>query len=712
MSDKYNKEEPSLLQKIQNQTGCLFLVIGVAMLAFVLTDLLSSGTSIFDSNQNNVGSINGSSVSYEEFNSTYEGMKQQLLQNNPGMNIDEAVAEQYRAQAWNSLIESKVIEPEYEKLGIAVSTAELEDLTVGANTHPQIQQSFRDPQTNVFDKQRLIQFLKQDINENPQARESWTTFQEQFTNGLVAQKYQELVTSSFYATSLEARTRGKENNQTINASVVSLPYSQLSDSSISVSNSEILAYAKKYPKKYEQDASRDIEYIKLDVIPSKADSAAMLDWSAETIEKFGTTKNDSAFVSIMGSETPFNPNFQARGSFSPEIEARIFDAELGKVVGPFQRNGVYSVFKVLDFGTDSLRSVKGSHILFSVAGIDTAKAEADARDVLAKIKNGTTTFEAEASTRNFDATRATGGDMGWVREGSGTYPQALVKRLMTSGQNNYVIVRSRRGVHLAKATSAVSRKTVKVALVDQSIFASTATDGAYYKRAGEFLSKASGDQSFEELAESMGLAKRVASKVTEDNRFIPGLAKSNKVAQWLFENDTDEGTISSILDVDGSYVVAKVTKVREKGLPSAEDLRDQVEVILKNEKKAEILSPKMKDALANATSADELAKALNVSVTPIPAASFSSGNLPYIGQDDKIVGTILGTPAGQNSDVIVGKTGVAVVYVNNANEYTASNVDELKKQAQQEAKQSAAGAIRTALTEKAEVKDQRYKFYD
>lgn len=712
MSDKYNKEEPSVLQKIQNQTGCLLLVIGVAMLAFVLTDLVSSGSSIFGSQQNSVGSINGNPVSYEEFNNTYEGMKQQLLQNNPGMNIDEGIAEQYRTQAWNTIVESKAIEPQYEKLGLAISPAELEDLTVGANTHPQIQQSFRDPQTNQFDKQRLVQFLKQDINENPQARESWTTFQEQFTNGLVAQKYQDLVTSSFYATELDARNRGKETDQTVNTSVVSLPYAQLSDSNISVSNSEILAYAQKYKSKYKQDASRDIEYIKLDVVPSKEDSIGMMEWAAETAEKFANTKNDSAFVSLMGSETPFNTNFQVRGSFAPQIENNIFAAETGKVFGPFQQNGVYSLFKVLETGTDSLRSVRGSHILFSVAGPDTAKAETDAREVLAKIKSGATTFEVEASSRNYDATRATGGDMGWVREETGAYPKALVKRLMTSGEGNYVIVRSTRGVHLAKATSAVSRRTVRVAIVDQSIFPSTTTDGAYYKKAGEFLSKATGSQSFEEVAESMGLTKRVASKVTEDNRFIPGLAQSNKIAQWLFDNETEEGTVSSILDVDGSYVVAKVSKVREEGLPSAEDLRSDVELIVKNQKKAEILMPKMKEALATAKTAEELSKAVNAVVTPVPAASFNSGNLQYIGQDYKIVGSILGTPVGQHSEVIQGKNGIAVVFVNNANEYTPSNLESLKEQLQQEAEQSATGSIRSALTEKAEVKDQRYKFYN
>ena len=156
MSDKYNNEEQSVLQKIQNQTGCLLLVIGVAMLAFVLTDLVSSGSSIFSSNDNSVGEISNEPVSYDEYNQTYEALKAQLIQNNPGIAFDENMSKQYQQQAWNMIIESRLVEPEYEKLALTVSLAELEDLTIGDNTHPQIQQSFRNPETNQFDKQRLI----------------------------------------------------------------------------------------------------------------------------------------------------------------------------------------------------------------------------------------------------------------------------------------------------------------------------------------------------------------------------------------------------------------------------------------------------------------------------------------------------------------------------------------------------------------------------
>ncbi|MFT6112278.1 MAG: peptidyl-prolyl cis-trans isomerase D [Bacteroidia bacterium] len=712
MPNKYNNEEQSVLQKIQNQTGCLLLVIGVAMLAFVLTDLVSSGTSIFGSDQNSVGEINGESVSYEEYNGTFEGIKAQLLQNNPGLVMDESITKQYRDQAWNMLVESKTIEPEYKKLGINVSSAELEDLTIGANTHPQIMQSFQNPETGQFEKTRLVRFLKEDINSNPDAMASWTAFQGQFTNGLIAEKYQKLIVSSFYATELQARNRSNDDSYSVNASIVSLPYAQLTDSSLSASDADILAYAKKNRANYEQDASRDIEYVKITVVPSAEDSSDMLEWASETAKDFAVTKDDSVFVSVRNSETPFNPAYQVRGSFAPEIENVIFNAELGKVVGPFQKDGVYSVFKVISTGTDTMRSVKASHIVFPVAGADSAAAIKTAQETLAKIRSGETTFEQEASNRNYDATRTTGGDMGWVREDNRAYPKRLIAKLVSAGQGSYVIVPSNRGVHLAKTTSAVSRKSLKVAIVDQSIYPSTKTDGDYYKKAGELLTKVNSEKSFEEVAEELGLTKRVANRITEDARAVPGFSNSNKIAQWLFNAETEEGTMSDILDLDGNYVVAKVAKVRDAGLPAADDLRTEVEVAVLNKKKAAVLIPKMEKALESTKTADELAQALNIKVNQAPAISLNTGSIPYVGQDNKLVGSILGTAPSGNTGVVDGENAVSVAYVNAVNTSEPTNLEAIKDQVKRESSQAAQGGIRAALTKKAEVKDQRYRFYD
>lgn len=712
MSDKYNNEEQSVLQKIQNQTGCLLLVIGVAMLAFVLTDLVSSGSSIFSSNDNSVGEISNEPVSYDEYNQTYEALKAQLIQNNPGIAFDENMSKQYQQQAWNMIIESRLVEPEYEKLALTVSLAELEDLTIGDNTHPQIQQSFRNPETNQFDKQRLIRFLKEDINSNPEALQNWNSFQQQFTASLIAQKYSQLITSSVYTTDLEAANYGRDNNQTKNATVVSLPYSQYEDSTLSVSDSEILSYMKAHSSKFERDASRDIEYIRLNVIPSQEDSMDMIFQAKEIAQKFVETKDDSAFVSIMNSETPFNKTFQRRGSFLASVENEIFSANIGEVVGPAQENGIYSVYKVKGIGTDSVSSIRGSHILINVAGTDTAQAEKSARELISQIKAGATTFEAEANKKNYDASRGNGGDLGWVTKDSRAYPSKLINRLFRSPKGQYFVVRSNKGVHIGKTTSQISRKTVQVAVVDQKIFPSTKTDGEYYKMAGDFLTKANGNKSFEEVAEELGLTKRVANDIKESSLAIPGVSNPNSIAKWLFDDASNEGDISSIIDIDGNYYVARITNIKAKGLADINEERSEVENILLDQKKSEKLYARMSEALKKSSNADELANELEISPVSIPAASFNNSSIPYIGRDLIISGTIFGLPVGGKSDIIKGERAVALVYLNNDNQYEATDAEDLKVQITDQVKQEMQQKSRKTLIENGEVIDLRYRFYN
>jgi peptidyl-prolyl cis-trans isomerase D len=712
MSDKYNNEEQSVLQKIQNQTGCLLLVIGIAMLAFVLTDLVSSGSSIFSSNDNSVGEISNEPVSYDEYNQTYEALKAQLIQNNPGIAFDENMSKQYQQQAWNMIIESRLVEPEYEKLALTVSLAELEDLTIGDNTHPQIQQSFRNPETNQFDKQRLIRFLKEDINSNPEALQNWNSFQQQFTASLIAQKYSQLITSSVYTTDLEAANYGRDNNQTKNATVVSLPYSQYEDSTLSVSDSEILSYMKAHSSKFERDASRDIEYIRLNVIPSQEDSMDMIFQAKEIAQKFVETKDDSAFVSIMNSETPFNKTFQRRGSFLASVENEIFSANIGEVVGPAQENGIYSVYKVTGIGTDSISSIRGSHILINVAGTDTAQAEKSARELISQIKAGATTFEAEANKKNYDASRGNGGDLGWVTKDSRAYPSKLINRLFRSPKGQYFVVRSNKGVHIGKTTSQISRKTVQVAVVDQKIFPSTKTDGEYYKMAGDFLTKANGNKSFEEVAEELGLTKRVANDIKESSLAIPGVSNPNSIAKWLFDDASNEGDISSIIDIDGNYYVARITNIKAKGLADINEERSEVENILLDQKKSEKLYARMSEALKKSSNADELANELEISPVSIPAASFNNSSIPYIGRDLIISGTIFGLPVGGKSDIIKGERAVALVYLNNDNQYEATDAEDLKVQITDQVKQEMQQKSRKTLIENGEVIDLRYRFYN
>lgn len=717
MSDKYNKEEPSVIQKIQSQTGCLLLVIGIAMLAFVLMDAGSSGFGAFSNNANSIGSINGEPVDVQEYNEIYDGLVANLQAQNPGVTLDEKFLASYKQRAWNMLVQEKLVTLEYEKAGMDITGEEMEDLTIGDNTHPQLRNAFKNQQTNQFDKSQLVRYLTEVIENDPEQKQQWITYESQLIKDLKGEKYRTLANKLFYGTELEATRAIKDEQQSVTASLVGVSYDNIPDSSITVSDADIRAYLKEHRAQYEQEASRDIEFVSFDVIPSKEDTVSTENWIAENYDKFKAAKDDSLFVANTLSETPFDTAYKVRGSFSPpNVENAIFDADSGELIGPFENEGVYALFKISNIGEDSLRSVRASHILISIAGRtkeDSAKAQSEARQLLGDIRSGKTTFEQEAKNKNMDGTGVNGGDLGWLREGTRKVPKEFLESALKASNGGYFIVTTRNGVHIGQTTSNVSRKTVQVARLTQTVEAGSETDRTYYRMAGEFLAKAKDAESFEDLTEELGYTKRVAKNITEKDRRVSGINNGNIIARWLFDESTDEGDVSDIIEVDNKYVVAKCTKIREKGLPEVDDVRQDIEQKVRNQKKAEQLKERFEKALETANDAESLAKELETVVTPVPAVIYSEGNLPYIGRDDYVVGAIFGTPAGKHSDVLIGETGVYVAFVSSYNNFEMpADLSNFRVQYTSGLNEMVDAQIEEALLDIGKVKDQRYKFFN
>jgi peptidyl-prolyl cis-trans isomerase D len=55
------------LQNIRNRAGFLVAVIGIAMLAFILGDLLTSGTTIFNKVRDKAFEVNGEVISTQDY---------------------------------------------------------------------------------------------------------------------------------------------------------------------------------------------------------------------------------------------------------------------------------------------------------------------------------------------------------------------------------------------------------------------------------------------------------------------------------------------------------------------------------------------------------------------------------------------------------------------------------------------------------------------
>jgi peptidyl-prolyl cis-trans isomerase D len=702
----------AIIQKIQKQTGCLLLVIGVAMIAFVLTDLISTRTSIFGGNENVVAEISGEKIDYNDLNGRYETMVNNLKINNPDMEVNEEMREAYREQAWNELIQEKIIKKEHNKIGLVVSGAEMVDITVGDNTHPRVKQAFADQNSQVFDKNRFIKFIQEDIEADEELKYKWLTFFETpIKDEIVGQKYATLLKSAVFINKLDAEVNFVENNHAISAQMVSIPFSTISDSAVVYDDSDLKSYLNKNKDKYKQEASADLDFVLFNVTPSAKDSQEVKNWAMTNMEKFKIVKNDSTYVDISGSETFFDNTYKNRGSFPAEVENFLFSVDSGTVVGPYYNNGKWTVYKLSGISYDTVNSMSASHILIMIEAGDSNAALAKARATMAEIKAGTKDFATEAAN-NFDGSGTNGGSVGWIKEGNYNLGEKFTKEIFRHNLGDMYVMLDERGVHIVKITGGKSRKTIKVAELTRTIEAGTETDKEAYQKAGEFASAAANNKDFDKLITDKGYIKRVADKIQEKDKTIPGLSSASSVIRWVYNPETEKDAISEVMEVDGKYLVAKLKLKRKEGTATIEDVKDQLVVEVVKEKKAEKITANFEKAMTSAKSMDALAKALNTNVQDIPNQSFGGGYVPFAGNDLKLLGTMFGLKEKKMSPIVTGDQGIYVVEVTGkVQSPELPNVKETQRAMLDEVKTRAEGQILEALKSGANIKDFRYKYF-
>jgi peptidyl-prolyl cis-trans isomerase D len=713
-------EETGVFQKIQSNTGCLLFIIGLGMLGFILMDAFSNNSAIFNNNSaNSVGEVDGEPIEYAEFNDRYENYLQTLSANNPGVEVNDAIRDAYKNQAWKDLIEEKTTHQEFSSLGIDVRDEEMLDVTIGENTNETLKKTFIDPETKQFSRALLTKFLTEDIVDDEEKAKQWKQFEDGLAGELKIRKYRELIGKATYTSKLDVKVISTNGAMKANVSIVGLDYSTISDSAITLTTSDYQDYINANKAELEQEASKDVEYVVFNIVPSSDDTLEAQKWVSEQREDFEATIDDSLFVALRNSESPYDPSFLPRGQFSPVAETALFNADTGEVVGPFYDKGRFVMYKVGAIGKDSLASIRCSHILVSAEGrtsADTAAAVRKGREIIKNIKSGATTFEAE-SADNFDGTGDVAGDLGWIRgEESYRMPKEFNKALFRHGNGDLFVVTTPRGIHVVKITEGPTKKTLQTTAIERNIFAGSKTTKAFYKEAGQFLAKATEAEDFEKLAEDNKLTRRFAEKIVEEGGSVPGVKESKEFLRWMFKETTEIGEVSDIIEAGDKLIVARLMKERAKGTPSVDDVKDEIADKVMQMKKSEILSEKLETAMKSAKDADELATAVGTYANNAPSLSFQESNVPYVGNSPKLVGAIFGSETNSFTSPINGDRGVYVAYVKDIviekdEEIDPQGIADRQRDLEEDKKVQSYDKVNAAILKKNNVKDLRYKFY-
>ncbi len=354
----------AILEKLRVRAGLLLaIVIGLSLLAFVLSDFLDSGGSLFTRSKFEIAEISGKSIPYTDYETRVNELEaiQKIQSGQAG--LDEQTTDQIRSVTWDNMIQDMLMEKQYSKVGIDVSEDELKDLIMGENPHPAIAQLFTNPQTGVFNRQAFNAFMQRIQNEGEESEEK--TYYLFIENEIFRQrkniKYLNLIKKGLFATRLETTRQQEESSRSVDIDYLVENFNIVTDSAIKISEGDLEKYYKENLNRYKQEESRDIRYVYFEVVPSQADFDAAQKWINDIMPDFEKAEDIRQFVNVE-SDVSFDAKNYNEGELPDTLNDFMFKAAKGATYGPYFENNAYKISRLaaINYLPDS---VKARHIL-------------------------------------------------------------------------------------------------------------------------------------------------------------------------------------------------------------------------------------------------------------------------------------------------------------------------------------------------------------
>ena len=697
----------AVLEKIRVKFGlAASIIIALGLLSFIIDpqELINAFQSM--SSKYDVGNINGKKVAYNDFVQEVETMTRinELMTGSSAQSAQQQA--QARNAAWQNLIYRDLFVRRANDAGIVVGEDEMVDLTTGNNLSPLISQNpVFAGNDGSFSKEQLLSFVQNmGADETGNLRLYWNYLQNSISNQQYSQKYSSLFTAASSANAIQVRRDIEENNNTTDVDFVMVPYGYLKDSTVTVSDSEIRSYYNSHKNFFRQQASRDIEYVVFEVVPSEKDINAAKTEVADLYEEFATTDNMKAFLS-RNSDRSLSDYWYKKGELST-VNARVED---------YVWNGTTPVSDIIASGNkffvarvmDS-RMIPDSayvkHILLQ--GTD---AEAKADSLLNVVRKGGSFSNLVAQYSDDQNSQADGelGNIGWMTQ---NYMLPGFESVLEAKKGEPFILKTQYGTHVvlvSNLTKPVAKK--RVAIFEKEAIASKETFSTYYSQANRFATIASGSYAnYRRAIDSCGVYSHPVNNLSEATDRFGAIDNAKEVTRWAFDNKV--GKVSEIITVDNNFFfIATVKGIHKEGIATVEEVATQIKDRLYREKLGQ---KKAQDFAAEVEGLDDLqaiAEKLGSSVSSQSGVAFSSltsqGSL-----DPAFIGALSVAPEGKLCGPVVGSVGIYFYKVTGRDTGAFFTEDDAKVRDAQMAQYNSQMIVPVMMLD-ADVKDNRARFF-
>jgi peptidyl-prolyl cis-trans isomerase D len=725
----------ALIGKIREKSTLLVIIIGIALFAFIMGDWekITGGSK----DETGYGTVYGEMLDYKEYDEAslkfQEQDKTQFAQQQREYTQKDQDAS--ADKAWNYVVETTIFEKEYEALGIEVSDGEFDSYLYGRDgftVMPELQQGFTDSITGLFNAKLLEKRIgEMESSDDVKVQKQWEDSKKYYTDKRKQEKYFALLGQGIYVTKLEAEEEYLAQKEIKSISYVVRRYSEISDDDIKISDSDLKKYYEEHKndKKYEnKTASREVRYFDVVINPSRQDSMKFGKVMNELKKGFMSSTNDSLYV-LKNSDMKFyssskiatavpedNEKAQKLQSYPKYLDTVFKTATVGQIVGPYESKGGVVISKVIGFTPTRLKS---RHILLATNQskdkklIDQKQKMADS---LVKLITKDNFAEFVTKFSEDKGSVPTGGLIDNFIEADMVPEFATFCATKPIG---YIgTVKSDFGIHIIEVLERDATTFPLLASVQKTFKASQETidrkDSEVYSLLYELESKMSKKtevkakvELFDTIAIKAGYMVRPLSILDDSPKlygFTTPLAE-DKILKLAFSDESLAGDLSSapIKDKD-RYIIAMVSSIREKGVPTFED----AEVLMKRDMIEDRKAQRFTNQLLKDKSLQGMAKRANTQVMK-GEVTFANPQITGAGYEAEVIGALFsGLKDGQKTLPLKGKIGVYVVRIDKTTKApTAANYNAERDQLLGAIQGNLQGQILTALKKKAEVMDNR-----
>jgi len=678
----------AILEQLRVRAGLLLaIVIGLALLAFVLSDFLDSGGSLFTRSKFEIAEISGKSIPYTDYETRVNELEEiQKLQTGQ-LSIDEQTMDQIRNVTWENMIQDLLLEKQYAQL-------------------------FTDPQTGVFNRGAFLSFMQRIQTEEEETDEKryYLYIENEIFRQRKNTKYLNLIRKGLYATKFEALRQQQESSRAVDLDFIVQNFNTISDSSISITESDIRKYYKENINQFKQSESRDIRYTYFEVVPSEDDFKAAELWINEIKPEFEKAEDVKQFVNMESDESFDEKNYNP-GELSDTLNDFMFGAQTGALYGPYFENNAFKISRLaaINFLPDS---VKARHILLQATQNNVQTIYQLADSLMKMIKEGAD-FSMLAMMNSSDGSAQTGGDLGWFREGE--MVKAFSDSCFLGKKGDVKLVATQYGIHILEILDQSEPvKQVQVGTVVKNVVPSEETDHLYYVKVNEFAGVNDSWDKFNKAIEDGKLQSttQTALNLAPMEKRVNDLEVARPLVNWAYK--AEEKDVSAVFKFSNRYVVAVVDNVREEGFADLEEIRADIENRVRQQKKSEQIMASMASKKSGAESIEELGKSLGLQVQPVSSLRFTSTVLGNAGVEPNVIAAATSLEKGVISGPVAGENGVYLLSVTNISEPSGEDISETDLARNYIERSNGAKTnyfAFEALKELANIKDNRREFY-